>query len=73
MESKNDSILSSAEAALVCRNLPLNIAEKILYQNNIQYRIISKDGKQTPQTCDYSYRRLNLTIMSGIIIDLYIG
>jgi hypothetical protein len=69
MESKYK--LSTVEVSLAVRGLPVEIAEKIIYGNGYECRVMSKDHKSFMIEMDESNSRINIIIMAGIVTDAH--
>jgi hypothetical protein len=71
-----DSILARATdaAAFVAgQGWSLEQAEQYLAGEGLNYRVMSVDGEPLPATKDYSFSRVNLTTVNGIVTDAFVG
>ncbi len=44
-----------------------------LFEREINYRIVRRDGKPYIVTCDYNPERVNIELENNIVINIYTG
>lgn len=65
--------LTAAELCLSIKNLPMQVAEKIIKANGYEYRISSQDGVSKCLTADYRPDRINISIMANVVFEVTKG